>query len=307
MDLAALRIFKAVAEEGSVTKAAIRLHRVQSNVSARLTQLEESLGVSLFHRAGRRLLISAEGARLLEYANRLLQLAEEAEASVRGDQMPSGKLKIGAMETTAAARMPLVLAAFHRGHPEVDLLLDTGPSDYLVQAVLSHQLDIALVAAPVTGPELQQLEVFQEELLLLTDCAHAPVVRPQDVEKKTLLVFRSGCAYRRRLEGWFNEAGVITSRVSEFGTFEAIIGCVAAGMGVALMPKELLRQRKLANSIQTHTLPPEVSVVKTMLIWRRDVTHHPARQAFADSFFADKSGLGRSRLFDQEIDESAYS
>src|SRR5471030_1032071 len=286
MDLSALRIFKAVAEEGGVTQAAARLHRVQSNVSARLTQLEESLGVALFHRSGRRLLITAEGSRLLEYADRLLQLAGEAEAAMRGDQQPSGKLRIGAMETTAAARLPLVLAAFHRAHPQVDLLLDTGPTDYLLQGVLQHRLDVALVAAPVTRPELQQIEVFEEELVLLTDCAHGPVTSPHDVERKALLVFRAGCSYRRRLESWFAEAGVATTRVSEFGTFEAIIGCVAAGMGVALMPREVLRQRQLAKSIQVHALPPSVALVKTVLVWRRDVLHNPARLAFADSFSA---------------------
>lgn len=286
MELSALRIFKAVAEEGSVTQAAARLHRVQSNVSARLTQLEESLGVALFHRSGRRLLITAEGARLLAYTDRLLQLADEAQASVRSDQQPAGQLKIGSMETTAAARLPLVLAAFHKKHPEVDLILDTGPTDYLVQGVLNHRMDVALVAAPVARPELAQMEVFQEELVLLTDCAHPPVTTPRDVAHKALLVFRAGCAYRRRLEMWFAEAGVPATRVSEFGTFEAIIGCVAAGMGVALMPKEVLKQRKLAESIRCHELPPEIAQVQTMLVWRQDVLHHPARQAFADSFAA---------------------
>lgn len=286
MELSALRIFKAVAEEGSVTQAAARLHRVQSNVSARLTQLEEGLGVPLFHRSGRRLLITAEGARLLAYADRLLQLADEAQASVRGEQPPSGQLRIGSMETTAAARLPIVLAAFHRQHPQVDLVLDTGPSDYMVQGVLNHRLDVALVAAPVVRPELEQVEVFQEELVLLTDCTHAAVHGPQDVARKALLVFRSGCAYRRRLEMWFAEAGVATTRVSEFGTFEAIIGCVAAGMGVAVMPKEVLKQRSLAKSIRCHPLPPELALVQTMLVWRRDVLHHAARQAFADSFRA---------------------
>lgn len=286
MDLAELRIFKAVAEEGGVTQAAARLHRVQSNVSARLTQLEESLGVALFHRSGRRLLITAEGSRLLEYADRLLRLADEAQASMRGEHEPAGTLRIGSMETTAAARLPLVLAAFHRQHPKVDLLLDTGPTDYLLQGVLQHRLDVALVAAPVARPELSQLPVFEEELVLLTDCAHGPVATPHDVARKSLLVFRAGCSYRRRLEAWFAEAGVATARVSEFGTFEAIIGCVAAGMGVALMPREVLRERRLADSIRIHTLPPSVARVQTMLVWRRDVAHHPARQAFADSFGA---------------------
>lgn len=284
MELSALRIFKAVAEEGSVTQAAARLHRVQSNVSARLAQLEESLGVALFHRAGRRLLITAEGERLLAYTDRLLTLADEAQASVRGDQRPSGQLRIGAMETAAAARLPLVLAAFHQQHPDVDLVLETAPTDQLVQAVLNHKLDVALVAAPVLRPELAQLAVFDEELVLLTDAAHGPVHTAHDVARRALLVFRTGCAYRRRLESWFAEAGVTTTRISEFGTFEAILGCVAAGMGVALMPKEVLKQRQLAGSILCHALPPQTALVQTMLVWRGDVLHHPARDAFAACF-----------------------
>lgn len=281
MELSALRIFKAVAEEGSVTLAAARLNRVQSNVSARLTQLEESLGVALFHRAARGLRITAEGDRLLAYADRLLQLADEAQAAMRPDQQPSGQLRIGAMETTAAARLPKVLAAFNRHHPQVDLVLETGPTDHLLDGVLRHRLDVALVAAPVPHAELEQQPVFAEELVLITGPSHPDVQAPQDVARRNLLVFRSGCTYRRRLEAWFAEADVAPGRISEFGTFEAIIGCVAAGMGVALMPVEIINQRKLGRTIRVHALPPEVAQVVTMLVWRKDVLHHPARAAFA--------------------------
>lgn len=286
MELSSLRIFKTVAEEGGVTQAAARLNRVQSNVSARLTQLEESLGVSLFHRSGRRMLITEDGARLLAYTERLLQLADEAQEAMRGDRQPSGQLKIGSMETTAAARLPLVLGQFHRQYPQVDLLLDTGPSDYLIQAVLNHKVDVALVAAPVDRPELTQLPVFEEELVLLTDSLHPPVTSPSDVARRTLLGFRSGCSYRRRLEAWFAEGGVSPARIVEFGTFEAIIGCVAAGMGVAMMPREVIRQRGLAESIRVHTLAPESALVQTMLVWRSDITQHAARDAFAAFFGA---------------------
>jgi DNA-binding transcriptional LysR family regulator len=286
MELSALRIFKAVAEEGSVTLAASRLNRVQSNVSARLTQLEDSLGVSLFLRSGRKLQITTEGARLLAYADRLLQLADEAQAAVQPDQKPSGQLRIGSMETTAAARLPQVLATFNRKHPEVDLILDTAPTDHLLDGVLKHRLDLALVAGPVAHPELEQRPVFEEELVLITNHAHSPVASPAELQRRTLLVFRSGCTYRRRLESWFAEGDVAPARVSEFGTFEAIIGCVAAGMGVALMPKELLEQRKLARTVRQHALPPHIANVETMLVWRRDVLHHPARAAFAASLGA---------------------
>lgn len=284
MELSSLRIFKTVAEEGSVTQAAARLHRVQSNVSARLNQLEESLGVALFHRSGRRMLITAEGSRLLDYADRLLRLADEAQMSVRGGQEPSGQLRIGSIETTAAARLPRVLGAFHRQYPQVDLVLDTGPTDYLLQAVANHKVDVALVSSPIDRPELEQVPVFVEELVLLTDALHGPVTGPADVARRTLLGFRSGCSYRRRLEWWFADAGVAHTRVAEFGTFEAIIGCVAAGMGVAMMPREVLRQRGLGRTVQCHTLPPEVANVETMVVWRRDIPHHVARDAFIASF-----------------------
>jgi len=283
MELSALKIFKTVAEEGSVTQAAARLHRVQSNVSARLTQLEESLGVTLFHRSGRRMLITPEGTRLLEYADRLLQLADEAQASVKGSQEPAGQLRIGSMETTAAARLPRVLGAFHRKYPQVDLMLDTGPTDYLVQAVLNHKVDVALVAAPIERPELLQTPVFMEELVLITDALQGPVSKPADVARRSLLGFRSGCSYRRRLEWWFADAGIAPTRVSEFGTYEAIIGCVAAGMGVAMMPREVLKRRDLGRNVQMHDLPPEVAEVQTVLVWRRDIPHHAARDAFAAS------------------------
>ncbi|MHA4870957.1 LysR substrate-binding domain-containing protein [Duganella sp. PWIR1] len=286
MELSSLRIFKTVAEEGGVTQAAARLNRVQSNVSARLTQLEESLGVALFHRSGRRLLITEEGARLLAYTERLLQLADEAQEAMRGDRQPSGQLRIGSMETTAAARLPQVLGQFHRQYPQVDLILDTGPTDYLVQAVLNHRVDMALVAAPIERPELMQLPVFDEELVLLTDSLHGPVKSPADVASRTLLGFRSGCSYRRRLERWFAEGGVSPARVAEFGTFEAIIGCVAAGMGVAMMPREVLKQRSLAKTVRVHALAPAVAHVQTMLVWRRDIVQHAARDAFAATFGA---------------------
>lgn len=283
MELSALRIFKAVAEEGSVTLAASRLNRVQSNVSARLTQLEESLGVTLFHRASRKLQITSEGERLLAYADRLLQLADEAQAALRPDQQPSGQLRIGSMETTAAARLPQVLAAFNRKHPAVDLILDTAPTDQLLDGVLKHRLDLALVAGPVEHPELERRTVFREELVLITNHAHGPVASPRDLERRTLLAFRSGCTYRRRLESWFAEGDVAPARVSEFGSYEAILGCVAAGMGVAMMPKELVEQRKLAKTVRQHALPPHIAQVETMLVWRKDVLHHTARAAFADS------------------------
>src|SRR2546425_8358466 len=103
IDLTALEIFKTVAEQGSITKAAARLHRVQSNVTTRVKQLEERLGAQLFLRQHRRLVLSPQGKRLLGYADRLLHLSSEAETALRNGT-PAGTLQIGALESTAATR-----------------------------------------------------------------------------------------------------------------------------------------------------------------------------------------------------------
>jgi len=259
MDLSSLEIFKAVAETGGVSGAAARLHRVPSNITTRVRQLEEQLGTALFHRRSRRLILSDAGKTLLGYAERLLALRREAEAALR-DGMPRGRLALGSLESTAAARLPALLARFHELHPEVRLELATGTTGALVERVLSGELAAAFVAEPFTGQGLEARHAFTEELVLVTprglpSLEHAPV-----------LGFAAGCSYRRRLEGWLQRQGVSPERVMEYGSYHAIVACVAAGGGIAVVPRSVLDQQK---SLQVRRLPREVAVAKTFLVWRQ--------------------------------------
>ena len=102
MDLADLHIFRSVVQAGGVTRAAEKLNRVQSNVTTRVRQLEADLGVQLFIREGKKLHLSPEGKLLLDYADRLLDLAQEAREALH-DAKPRGLLRLGTMESTAAA------------------------------------------------------------------------------------------------------------------------------------------------------------------------------------------------------------
>ncbi len=280
LDLQALRIFKAVVDEGSVTRAAMQLHYVQSNVTTRLRQLEADLDVALFHRIGGKLVITPAGRTLNAYAERLLRLAQEARRSVAADGVPRGPLAIGSMETTAAARLPGLLAAFSARHPEVELSLETGPTAHLLKRVLECELDAALAAGPVKHPALDSELVFDEELVLITRRDHVAVRAQHEVADAMILVFRSGCSYRRRLETWLEAGGVVPRRALEFGTFEGIVGCVAAGMGISLMPRVLIEQRGLRDSVGVHPLPARFARVPTMLVWRKDAERNAAREAF---------------------------
>ena len=284
MDLAALEIFRAVAQEGSVTRAAERLGRVQSNVTTRVQQLEEQLGATLFLREGKRMVPTPAGESLRGYADRLLALAEEARQSVHPHE-PGGRLRLGAMESTAAARLPQPLAQLHAQWPGLVLELSTAPSRQLVEQVLAHQIDCALVAWPPPGIDadapVEHTAVFTEPLLLALPADHPPVHTPQDLQLDTLAAFSSGCTYRRMGETFLQQKNGSPPRVLELASYHAILACVAAGRCAGVVPQaviDLMRE------------PPALRLVplgscETVLVTRRGY-QSPALQALRAALLA---------------------
>lgn len=117
VDLVQLEIFKAVAEQGSISAAAQHIHRVPSNLTTRIKQLEEDLGVELFIREKSRLRLSPAGWNFLEYTRRILDLVHEARLTVAGED-PQGTFALGSLESTAAVRIPALLAAYNQRYPQ---------------------------------------------------------------------------------------------------------------------------------------------------------------------------------------------
>ena len=267
MDLAALEIFKAVVEQGGVNKAAARLHRVPSNVTTRVRQLEAQLGTKLFLREGRRLTLSAEGKVLLDYANQLLRLSSEARSALRSGK-PRGTLRIGSLESTAAARLPPILSKYHALYPEVHVELTTGTSAALVSRVHAQELEAAFVAEPFNAAGLDVQAAFQEELVLITPKTHPRVRAPGDLGNLTVIAFANGCSYRRRLESWLGASKVHPDRVMEFQSYHAIVACVAAGSGIAVVPKSVLAMTSAGRQVSAFALPAAIARAKTQLVWR---------------------------------------
>ncbi|NRF68962.1 LysR family transcriptional regulator [Aquincola sp. S2] len=267
LDLDSLEIFRTVAREGGVIRAAARLNRVQSNVTTRIKQLEERLGVALFRRQGRSLVLSAEGDSLLVHAEQLLRLADEAESALR-DGPARGPFRLGSLESTAGSRLPAILARYHRLHPAVVIELGTGNTAALLQKVIDYRLEAAFVSEPFTAPGLASIPVFEEELVLITARGHLPVQRAADLGRSTILAFSQGCSYRKRLEDWFGQANVLPERVLEFASYPAIIACVAAGTGCAIVPRSVLLTLRASVDVAEHALPERVRRNRTHLVWR---------------------------------------
>lgn len=280
MDLDDLRIFRAVVQEGGVTRAALQLHRVQSNVTTRVRQLETSLGVNLFLREGRKLELSPAGRVLLDYAQRLLDLADEAKAAVTAGA-PRGRLRLGSMESTAAARLPARLAEFHARYPDVQLELRTGATAPILGELLAGQLDCALVCGPVEDSRLEAAAIYEEELMIAAPAKHPGIRSARDIQARTLLTFAPGCAYRQRLEAWLAADAVMPERVVELSSYHAMLGCVASGMGIAMVPRSLLDIQAYGAAISSHRLPPRFALATTYLVQRRGMAN-PAVHALED-------------------------
>jgi LysR family transcriptional regulator, cell division regulator len=266
MDVRDLKVFAAVAETGVVTRAAVQLNTVQSNVTARLQALEEELGVALFHRHSRGMSLTSAGIHLQDYATRILALVDEAKSAVSDTGEPRGFLRLGSMETTAAIRTPALLIRYAEQFPLVDMNLHTGTTDQLVQDVLDRKLDGAFVAGPVLHRELESIVAFQEEMTVATSINAGPLEDLiSSLSEIKILVFRQGCVYRKKLETFLRDRGAAKIKVLEFGTLEGILGCVAAGVGITMLPVSVVSS---GVGLAYHALPQEEALIQTVFVSR---------------------------------------
>lgn len=267
IDLESLAFFKSVVDTGSITLAAKQLHRVQSNVTTRIRNLEERLGVQLFLRQGNRLSLSAEGELLRGYAERLLRLSCEAESAMQL-RAPQGTLRLGTLESTAAARLPPVLSRFHERYPDVLIELVTGSTTRLLDMVQRYEVDAAFISEPFHAPALATQAAFDEELVLIAARSAVDVLSLEHLRRCTVIAFPTGCSYRRILEEWFTGTGTAPLRILELASYHAIVACVAAGTGIGIMPRSILKAVHAEPQLQVLQLPSRHARVTTHLVWQ---------------------------------------
>ena len=265
MELSDLRVLRAVVQEGGVTRAAERLGRVQSAVTNRIQQLEDRLDKELFIRQGRKMILTPSGRTLLDYAERLLALADEAEDALHSD-MPSGVFRIGSMESTAAVRLPGPLAEFSERFPKVVLEMRTGNPVMLADALMHGEIDAAFFAEPVAEKRFDHMTAFIERPVLVTSDTHPPIGETHGCPR-TILVFEHGCPHRRLLEQWFAQQDDLPERIVEMGSYHAMLGCVLAGMGAALVPRSVIDTFSPAKRLRITNMPKGSNSLRTMLVW----------------------------------------
>jgi len=298
LELRQVETFRAVAEELSFSRAAARLGYVQSSVSVQVAALERELGVPLFDRLGRRISLTEAGAVMLGYSRKLLALAEETREAVVdagvGSGEVAGSLRVSAPETLLTYRLPGLLALFHERHPKVRLSVRPSAVGRLVgsarRAVEEGRVDVAFVLdGPVGVPGLLVEPLLEEDVTVIAPTAHAlassALVSPKDLSGETVLLPEapeSGCAYRGQFERQLGAAGVVPPEKMEFQSIEAVKQCVAAGMGVSVLPSVTVNAELGDGKLAALGWDKPFEVL-TQMVWHEERWKSPALRAFLDA------------------------
>lgn len=279
MELSQLTMFKVVAEQGSIIRASELLHCVPSNVTNRIKLLEEELGVSLFIRKGRGLVISPSGELFLSYTHRILSLCQEARRALDSEAVPSGILKIGAIESSATGRLPALLTKYHQRYPSVQMQFSTGVWTQLLNDVISHRLDGAVVAVKSEHPDIECVEIYKEPLVIVASPAMGDIHSPRDLNAMNIFMWPDGCPYRKALESWLDKHR-IAATITSIGSYGAILGCVSAQAGVSLVPQGIFDQFKVMGRINGYTFT-DLKPVQNYFVGNKHVGVHRAKDKFA--------------------------
>lgn len=279
-----LKIFEAVAIHGSFTKAAAAMFTVQSNVTARIKSLEEEFGAALFTRTSRKVQLTAEGQILMQYCKQIGHLVAEAKSNIQSIDRVIGSLKVGCIETTMALKVPEVLNYFEEKYPEVELEFRSAMRSILVNEVLEHELDAAFVSGPINDNGLNQIGIRKEQLVIIAASNGPRLTELLSKQPIRIVVFGEGCIFRARLESWLSSKGIIHYKSTVLNSIEGIINFVETGLGISLLPEEIVANYYAGRKIKTYPLNKELGTMNTVLITRKDESPSRALKAFIEMY-----------------------
>jgi DNA-binding transcriptional LysR family regulator len=248
MEIRQLRAFTAIAETRTFTAAALRVHVTQAAISMQIRQLEREIGIPLFVRTPRRVVLTEAGEKLLDRAHSILRdhdaaLAELSELA----GAEHGRLRLGsASGMVSADPLPFILKQLRNLHPQAEISVTSGTSEELVKCLLSGELDMAFVSLPVEARNIDTEVLSRDQLVAIASPSHSlakeRVVSAFTLAGERLILGERGGNTRRLIDEFFIEAGLKPSVVMELSRQSAIKNMVSADMGVGIVPLSTARE-----------------------------------------------------------------
>jgi LysR family transcriptional regulator, transcriptional activator of the cysJI operon len=253
-----LKIFRTVAHHLNFSRAAEELLLTQPAVTQQIKALEEECEVPLFDRSGGHITLTPAGQALLPYAQKLKEVVDEALAAViNASGQDTGQLAIGASQTIAVYILPNFMAGFLRRHPRVAITVLSGNSDEMLEALIAHRIQLALIEGPALRKDLHIEPFMRDQMVLVVPAGHEWADQEIDVtslKDAQLLVREFGSGLRRVVENALAEAGIrrkdIHTRM-ELSSTEQLMSAVEAGLGVTFVSRWAARNQLALGQLKT--------------------------------------------------------
>lgn len=299
MELHQLRYFVAVAEAGSMTLAAKRCRVAQPSLSQQVRRLEDSLGVTLFDRLGRGVVLTDAGRALLPRARRILAEVRDTGENLRSEaEGGAGRLAIGAIPTVAPFLLPPMLASLLADRPGCELLVREDLTDALVEGVVDNELDAAVTSTPITH-ELVGVEVVgREELLVVAPEGHPlaglPSLTPDDLRGQATVGLHETHCLGEQIGAFCARAGVRPEVVCRTTQLATVLEMVRLGMGVSLVPSMAAAGARELGLV-CRPLSGERPTREIAIVWRVGRTRSAAGRGLGERAAAALEGFGAER------------
>jgi len=299
MELMQIQMLVAVAEEGSLQKAAARVYRTAPAVSIAISKLEKEIGILLLDRThGRLFRLTAAGQVLADYGRRLVSLRDEALAAVEGIRnIDRGHLRIGANQSIGEYLLPQLTRAFQRQYPGVKLKVVIGYSDAILSALKHHELDVALVAGYIQESELRGHLLMRDRLIAVMSprqrLAGREVLHIQDLAGEPLIVLTATSELRERVAETFQRFRVPLDVQVETGTLESIKRMASRDMGVGIVPRMCVQVEETNGGLLAKTIEEFREERMLWMVCPRIIALSPACRAFMKITKAELTALSK--------------
>ena len=285
MELRHLRTLQTIIDQGSYQRAAEWLGCTQSTVTAQIQQLEEELGLPLFERVGRRMLLTEAGEKILPQARELLAAADHLLEWGRGDRTPSGTLRVDMAETLLCYRMQPVIRAFRERAPQVRLVIRSCNCMRIADNVRTGACDLGVgydIDWNREALEVESLGAYEIVLLASPDFAEPDFVTPGQRKGASLVTDEPDSIFRRRLEAYLREREIGLDVTLELWSIETIKRCVMSNLGFTYLPR-FVAEKELASGCLVELEAPVSGVpAPALCAWRKGKWISPAMTLFLE-------------------------
>lgn len=287
IDLDRLRIFQAVAQTGSFTRAAELVHLTQPGISKHIKSMEEYFGVPLFDRLGRKIALTQAGEVLFESTQEVMALVAAAEQRIQDlTGMRAGKLRLGASFPTGLYILPRVLATYRELYPAVEVELAISTSASIADKVLANDVDVGLVSRDIHHPKLLSREFMSDELVVIVPTGHKwpsrRRIKAHELAGESLVLSARGAGAREVVEERLHAKGILLPKVLDFVNAEGVKHAVEAGLGISIQPRIMVQREIAAGSLRGLRLADMDAAISYCWISRKDRHISNPQRAFVE-------------------------